>query len=340
MRLDLKNGRVELLHGAGGRAMTELVADLFHRALDNPALGRGHDAALLPRPEGRVVMSTDGYVISPLFFPGGDIGAMAVHGTVNDLAMAGGQPLALTAGFILEEGLPLADLSRIVGSMASAAREAGVQVVAGDTKVVERGKADGVFITTAGLGVVADGIEIAGDRARPGDAVIVSGTLGDHGVAVMSKRENMSFGTEILSDSQPLNDLVAAMLAAVPELAVLRDPTRGGLAAALNEIAAQSGVAIALEEAALPVRPAVASACELLGLEPLNIANEGKLVAICPPERADALLQAMRAHPRGREAAVIGTVRAAPKGVVYMRTGLGGNRIVDWIAGEQLPRIC
>ena len=340
MRPDLKNGRVELLHGAGGRAMTELVTDLFHRALDNPALARGHDAALLPRPEGRVVMSTDGYVISPLFFPGGDIGAMAVHGTVNDLAMAGGQPLALTAGFILEEGLPLADLTRIVDSMARAAREAGVQVVAGDTKVVERGKADGVFITTAGVGVVPDGIEIAGDRARPGDAVIVSGTLGDHGVAVMSKRANMSFGTEILSDSQPLNDLVAEMLAVAPDLHVLRDPTRGGLAAALNEIAGQSAVVIALEEAALPLRPAVASACELLGLDPLNIANEGKLVAICPPARAQALLAAMRAHPKGREAAIVGTVREAPQGVVYMRTGLGGNRIVDWIAGEQLPRIC
>jgi len=340
MKPDLKNGRVELAHGAGGRAMTELVADLFHRALDNPALTRGHDAAVLPRPGGRVVMSTDGYVISPLFFPGGDIGAMAVHGTVNDLAMSGGQPLALTAGFILEEGLPLSDLSRIVDSMARAALEAGVQVVAGDTKVVERGKGDGVFITTTGIGTVPDGIEIAGDLARPGDAVLVSGTLGDHGVAVMSRRENMTFETEILSDSQPLNDLVAAMLAAVPEIHVLRDPTRGGLAAALNEIAAQSGVAIALEEAALPVRPAVASACELLGLEPLNTANEGKLVAICPAGRAEALLKAMRAHPRGRDTAVIGAVRDAPQGVVYMRTGLGGNRIVDWIAGDQLPRIC
>jgi hydrogenase expression/formation protein HypE len=260
--------------------------------------------------------------------------------TVNDLAMAGAQPLALTAGFVLEEGLPLADLASIVASMARAAREAGVEVVAGDTKVVERGKADRLFITTAGLGVVPEGVEIAGDRARPGDAVILSGTLGDHGVAVMSRRANLGFGTEVLSDSQPLNDLVAAMLAAAPDLRVLRDPTRGGLAAALNEIARQSGVAIALEESAIPVRPAVASACELLGLDPLHVANEGKLVAISPPERADALLTVMRGHPRGRDAARIGTVRDAPQGIVHMRTGLGGNRVVDWIAGEQLPRIC
>ena len=340
MMPDLARGRVELVHGAGGRAMTELVAELFQAALDNPALARGHDAALLPRPEGRVAMSTDGYVISPLVFPGGDIGSMAVHGTVNDLAMAGAQPVALTAGFILEEGLPLADLARIVESMARAARAVGVQVVAGDTKVVERGKADGVFITTAGMGVVPEDVDIAGDRARPGDAVLVSGTLGDHGVAVMSRRENMTFETEIESDSQPLHDLVAEMLVAAPDIHVLRDPTRGGLAAALNEIAAQSGVAIALDEAAIPVRPAVASACELLGLDPLNVANEGKLVAICPPERAEALLAAMRAHPKGREAAIIGSVRDAPEGMVHMRTGFGGNRIVDWIAGEQLPRIC
>jgi hydrogenase expression/formation protein HypE len=287
-------------------------------------------------------MATDGHVISPLFFPGGDIGALSVHGTVNDVAMLGAEPRWLSAGFILEEGLPLADLKRIVESMAAAAREAGVWVVTGDTKVVEMGKGDGVFITTTGVGVAPMARHISGTLARPGDAVIVSGTLGEHGVAVLSKRESLEFETAIVSDSAALHTLVASMLAAVPEGAVrtLRDPTRGGLATTLNEIARQSGVGMVLEEVAIPVQPQVAAACELLGLDVLYIANEGKLVAIVAPEAADALLAAMHAHPLGRQAARIGAVCEDPHHFVQMATSFGGRRVVDWLVGEALPRIC
>ena len=330
---------IDMMHGGGGRATAELVAGLFRRHMGNPILDAGEDAAVLPRPQGRLVMTTDGHVISPLFFPGGDIGALAVNGTVNDLAMMGARPLCLTAGFILEEGLPLADLDRIVASMGKAARAAGVQVVAGDTKVVEQGKGDGVFITTSGLGVLADGISVSVQNARSGMALLLSGPIGDHGVAVLSRREGLEFEADILSDCAALNGLVAAMLDAVPDIATLRDPTRGGLAAALNEIAASAGVGMMLDEADIPVRPTVAAACELLGLDPLNSANEGKLVAICPADRAGALLAAMRAHPLGREAAIIGTV-TGDAGQVKMRTTFGGLRMVDWLQGEQLPRIC
>jgi len=339
-RLDLERGSVNMSHGSGGRAMAELVEGLFKRHLDNEFLRQGNDQALFAPPPGRLVLSTDGHVIAPLFFPGGDIGSLAVHGTINDVAMAGARPLYLTAGFILEEGLPLADLARLVESMARAAAAAGVPVVAGDTKVVERGKGDGVFITTTGLGVVPDGIRISGDRARPGDAILLSGPIGDHGVAVLSKRENLGFETAIQSDSAALHGLVAAMLAAVPAIHCLRDPTRGGLATSLNELAQQSGVGMHIREADIPVRPPVAAACELLGLDPLYVANEGKLVAICPGDRADRLLAAMRAHPLGREAAIIGQVVADPHGFVQMETAFGGRRMVDWLAGEQLPRIC
>ena len=338
--LDMTNGQVDMSHGAGGRSMAQLIEELFFDAFDSPALNREHDAALLPRPDGRIVISTDSFVVSPLFFPGGDIGKLAVCGTVNDIAMGGGVPAYLTAGFILEEGFPLADLKRIVMSMAKTAREAGVAIVSGDTKVVEKGHGDGVYINTAGIGTVPDGIEIGGDRARPGDVILINGPIGDHGVAIMSKRENLSFGSEIESDCQPLADLTAAMLSAVPEIRVLRDPTRGGLGATMNEIAQQSGVGIELTEATIPVRREVQSACELLGLDPLYVANEGKLIAICPPDRADALLAAMKAHPRGRDAAVIGRVLDDDRRFVRMLTGFGGTRMVDWMAGEQLPRIC
>jgi hydrogenase expression/formation protein HypE len=327
-------------HGSGGRAMAQLIAELFHRHLDNELLAQGNDQALFQPPAGRLVVSTDSHVVSPLFFPGGDIGALSVHGTVNDVAMAGARPLYLTAGFILEEGLPLADLARIVESMAAAAREAGVAVVAGDTKVVERGKGDGCFITTTGVGVVPDGIDISGDRARPGDAILVSGYIGDHGVAILSKRENLGFETEIASDTASLHDLVAAMVEAVPGIHCLRDPTRGGLATTLNELAQQSGVGMQIHEEAIPVRPEVAAACELLGLDPLYVANEGKLIAICPAADAEPLLAAMQAHPKGRYAAIIGGVVEDPHQFVQMETGFGGSRIVDWLAGEQLPRIC
>jgi hydrogenase expression/formation protein HypE len=287
-----------------------------------------------------MVVTTDSYVVSPLFFPGGDIGSLAVHGTVNDIAMAGAKPLYLTAGFIIEEGFALKDLDRIVTSMAEAARAAGVAVVTGDTKVVERGKGDGVFINTTGIGVVPPGVSPSGDRARPGDAVLVSGTVGDHGVAVMSTREGLSFETSILSDSAALHGLVAAMVAAVPGIHVMRDPTRGGLATTLNEIAHQSGVGMVLNEAAVPVREEVAAACELLGLDPLYVANEGKLLAICAPEDAETLLTVMKSHPLGADAAIIGTVREDSHRFVQLETAFGGKRIVDWLAGEQLPRIC
>jgi hydrogenase expression/formation protein HypE len=330
-----------MAHGAGGRAMAQLIREVFVAAFDTKSLRAGDDFARLSVPPGRLVMSTDGYVITPRVFPGGDIGSMAVHGTVNDVAMSGARVLYLTAGFIIEEGLPLADLAVVADSMARAAREAGVAIVTGDTKVVERGGCDGLFITTAGVGVLTDDrLDIAGDRARPGNAVLISGTIGDHGVAVMSRREGLSFETPILSDSAALNGLVAEMVAAVPEIRVLRDPTRGGVAATLNEIADRSGVGVLVREAAVPVRPAVRGACELLGLDPLTVANEGKLIAICPADRAEPLLAVMRAHPLGRDAAVIGEVLDDPDHVVQLETALGGRRVIDWLAGEQLPRIC
>jgi hydrogenase expression/formation protein HypE len=345
--LDLRHGRIDLTHGSGGRAMAQLIEQLFAAAFDNPVLAQRNDMATFSLPPGRVVMATDAHVVSPLFFPGGDIGCLSVHGTVNDVAMSGAQPIYLAASFILEEGFPLADLKRIVDSMAAAAREAGVAIVTGDTKVVEQGKGDGVFITTTGVGVVDDGLQISGERARPGDRIIVSGPVGDHGMAIMSLRESLAFDTEIVSDTAALHRLVHAMVGAVRQatlagggIRVLRDPTRGGLATTLNEIAQQSGVGMLLEEAAIPVRPQVAAACEFLGLDPLYVANEGKLVAIVAPDACDAVLAAMRAHPQGAEAAVIGTVTEDAHGFVQMATRFGGRRIVDWLTGDQLPRIC
>ncbi len=342
--LDLKHGRVDMNHGAGGRASAQLIEALFARAFDNPALREGNDGAVLPAPPAghRLVLATDAHVISPLFFPGGDIGLLSVHGTVNDVAMMGAQPLYLSASFILEEGLPLADLKRIVDSMAAAAREAGVAIVTGDTKVVEQGHGDGVFISTTGAGWLPPGRRLGGDLARPGDVVLVSGPIGDHGVAVLSQRESLEFETAIVSDSAALNGLTAAMLAAVPEgsVRVLRDPTRGGLATTLNEIARQSGTGITLDEAKIPVRAQVEAACELLGLDPLYVACEGRLVAICAPDVADKLLAAMQAHPLGQQAARIGLVTDDPHRFVQMATRFGGRRVVDWLSGEQLPRIC
>ena len=340
-KLDLKNGRVDLTHGSGGRAMAQLIADIFHVAFDNEWLRRADDQAVFDVPPGRLAMTTDGYVISPLFFPGGDIGSLAVHGTINDIAMSGARPLKLTASFILEEGFALADLKRIADSMGDAARKAGVPIVAGDTKVVERGKADGVFISTAGLGVVPEGLTLSANRAQPGDVVIVSGSMGDHGVAIMSCRENLQFDTDLLSDSAALHELTALMVAtAAPSLRLMRDPTRGGLAATLNEIAHQSDVGVRIAEGAIPVKPSVAAACELLGLDPLYVANEGKLVAVVAPEGAQILLAAMRDHPLGAEAAIIGEIVADQNRFVQMTTSFGGGRIVDWLSGEQLPRIC
>ena len=338
--IDFKHGRVDMTHGGGGRAMAQLIEELFLAAFDNDWLRAANDNACFAVQSGRMVMATDAHVVSPLFFPGGDIGCLSVHGTINDVAMSGAHPLYLSASFILEEGFPLADLKRIVDSMAQAAREADVPIVTGDTKVVELGKGDGVFITTTGIGVVPEGVNISGDRARPGDAILVSGTLGDHGVAIMSSRESLGFETTIQSDTAALHGLVAAMVAAVPDIHALRDPTRGGLATTLNEIARQSGVGMMLREEAIPVRQEVEAACEFLGLDPLYVANEGKLICICAPEHADALLAVMRAHPLGAEAAIIGAVHADPHHFVQMETGFGGKRIVDWLTGEQLPRIC
>lgn len=338
--VDFKYGRVDMTHGGGGRAMAQLIDELFLASFDNEWLRQGNDAASVQLPPGRMVMATDAHVVSPLFFPGGDIGCLSVHGTINDVAMLGARPLYLAASFILEEGFPLGDLKRIVESMARASKEAGVPVVTGDTKVVEQGKGDGVFITTCGVGVVPDGVNVSGDRARRGDAILISGSLGDHGVAILSLRENLGFETAIESDTAALHELVAAILEAERGIHVLRDPTRGGVATTLNEIARQSGVGMIIDERALPVREQVNAACEFLGLDPLYVANEGKLICICAADAAQRVLQAMRAHRLGREAAIIGTVIEDAHHFVQMETAFGGKRIVDWLTGEQLPRIC
>lgn len=339
-RLDIKNGTVDMTHGSGGRSMAQLIDALFVKYFDNELLDQGNDQAAFNVADGRMVMSVDGHVISPLFFPGGDIGALSVHGTVNDVAMSGAKPLYLSAGFILEEGFPLADLERIVKSMAEASKAAGVPVVTGDTKVVEKGKGDGVFITTTGVGVVPTGINISGDLAQPGDVILVNGSMGDHGVAIMSSRENLTFETEIQSDSAALHTLIATMVEAAPGIKCLRDPTRGGLAATLNELSQQSSVGMKIREKDIPVKPEVSAACELLGLDPLYVANEGKLICICPAEDAGKILTVMRDHPLGGEAAIIGECVEDEHGFVQMETAFGGSRVVDWIAGEQLPRIC
>ncbi|OAI21309.1 hydrogenase expression/formation protein HypE [Methylomonas koyamae] len=339
--LNLKSAQINLTHGGGGRAMAQLIDELFIKHFDNDFLSRRNDQALFNVPAGRLAISTDGHVISPLFFPGGDIGSLAVHGTVNDVAMSGAKPIYLSAGFILEEGLPLVDLERIVISMAAAAKAAGTPIVTGDTKVVERGKGDGVFITSTGVGIVPDGVNISSDRAEAGCAILLSGSIGDHGVAIMASRENLQFETSIISDSAALHGMVADMVAAAPQsIRCLRDPTRGGLAAVLNELAGQSGVGIVIDEARIPVKAQVKAACEILGLDPLYVANEGKLVCICDAAAAETLLAAMRNHPLGRDAAIIGQVVADPHHFVQMTTAFGGRRIVDWPVGEQLPRIC
>ncbi len=336
-----RHATVQLAHGGGGRLSQQLVEGLFLPAFANPALAALHDGALLDVAGVRLAFSTDSYVVRPLFFPGGDIGSLAVHGTVNDLSMCGARPLVLSAGFILEEGFPMADLERVVASMREAAAAAEVAIVTGDTKVVDRGKGDGVYINTAGIGLMPPGIAIDPRRAAPGDVVLVSGTLADHGIAVLSVREGLRFETALTSDSAPLHGLVAAVLAAAgDDVHVLRDPTRGGVASALNEIATAAGVGIELDEARLPVREAVRGACELLGFDPLYVANEGKCLALVAPGSVDRALEAMRAHPFGRDAAVIGKVVAGPSGRVVLRSRIGSSRIVDMLSGEQLPRIC
>ncbi len=333
---------VQLAHGAGGRLTGELIARHLLPRFGNPLLDRLEDQAVLEAPGGRLAMTTDTFVVSPLEFPGGDIGDLAVNGTVNDLAMGGARPLYLTVALVLEEGLPLAQLDRILDSMAAAARRAGVQVVAGDTKVVDRGHGDGLYVNTTGLGVVPDGLSLGADRLRPGDAVLLSGSVADHGMAVLATREELSFRATIRSDTAPLHELAAALLDACPPGAVraLRDPTRGGLAATLNEFAAAAGAGIAVEESAVPVHDDVRAACEILGIDPLAVANEGKLVAVVDAAAAGDALAALRAHPLGREAARIGEVTAEHPGLVTLRTPLGVERILEMPLGLQLPRIC
>jgi hydrogenase expression/formation protein HypE len=325
-------------HGGGGALSAELVEHLFLPAFGDP--GELRDSAVLDVGSARVAFSTDSYVVRPLFFPGGSIGDLAVNGTVNDLAMSGADPRYLSTAFILEEGTPLAELGRVAEALGAAARAAGVRLVTGDTKVVDAGHGDGVYVNTAGIGLVRPGVDVRPGRAAPGDVVLVSGDLGRHGVAVLSCREGLEFGTAVESDTAPLHGLVAAMLDTGADVHVLRDPTRGGLAAALNEIAATAGVGVEVVERQVPVPPEVADACAILGLDPFYVANEGRLVAMVPPTDADRVLEAMRGHPRGRGAAVIGRVTAEHPGMVVARTGLGATRVVDLPVGEQLPRIC
>jgi hydrogenase expression/formation protein HypE len=332
--------RILLGHGSGGRLSAALVHQVFLPAFSNPALDRLDDQAIVEVEGVRLAFTTDSFVVKPLVFPGGDIGSLAVHGTINDLAMGGARPLFLSAAFIIEEGLPLETLRRVTASLQRAAASAGVHVVTGDTKVVEKGSGDGLFINTSGIGIVEDGLRLSADQVRPGDAILLSGSLGDHGIAIMAQREGLGFECPIESDTAPLHELVAALLSATRQVRCLRDPTRGGLSSALNEIAARSGVGMLLDERAIPVREEVRGACELLGLDPLYVANEGKLVAIVTPDAAEAALGALQAHPLGREARRIGTVTETHPGVVAMRTLIGATRVVDMLAGDQLPRIC
>ncbi len=332
--------RVLLGHGSGGTLSAALLRDIVMPAYTNPLLARMEDQATLQINGASVAFTTDSFVVKPLFFPGGDIGSLAVHGTVNDLAMGGAQPLALSVAMILEEGFPIEDLRHIAQSIGAAASACGVSVVTGDTKVVEKGSGDGIFLNTSGIGLVPPGLNLSAANARPGDAVILSGSLGDHGIAILARREGLSLESTIESDSAPLHSLVSAILAVTTEIRCMRDPTRGGLASTLNEIAAQSRVGITIQETSVPVREDVRGVCELLGLDPLYVANEGKMVAILPPEHADAVLAAMRAHPLGRGAAIVGTVTSTEPGLVLQRTAFGTRRVVMMLAGDQLPRIC
>jgi hydrogenase expression/formation protein HypE len=339
----LRDEKINLSHGSGGKATHNLIEGVFAPAFSNPLLDAMDDAATfsINGSGQRLAFTTDTYVVSPLFFPGGDIGKLAVHGTINDLAMAGAQPLYLSAGFILEEGFPIAELRRIVASMAAAASDAGVAIVTGDTKVVQRGKADGLFINTAGIGLIRATGPLGQARVQPGDRVLLSGPVGDHGIAIMLAREALDIETDVESDTAPLHTLVAALIEAAGDgVHCMKDPTRGGVATTLNEIAIGSEVSIGLDEHAIPVRPEVRGACEILGLDPLTIANEGKMLAIVSAEKAEAALAAMRSHPLGRETAIIGTVQAEPAGMVFLRTDIGGMRVLDMLVGDPLPRIC
>lgn len=332
--------RVLLGHGSGGMLSADLLRKIFLPAFENPILSRLDDQAVFSVNGSRLAFTTDSFVVKPLFFPGGDIGSLAVHGTVNDLAMGGARPLFLSTAFILEEGFPMEDLRRIVDSCRRAAEAAGVEIVTGDTKVVERGSCDGVFINTSGIGIVPEGVRLSADQAQAGDRILLSGPIGEHGIAILAQREGIEFESPVLSDSAALHTLVAAMLESTREIRCLRDPTRGGVSSTLNEIAARSRVGMLLEERAIPIREEVRGACEMLGLDPLYVANEGKLLAVVDTHAAEPLLEVMRQHPLGRQAQIIGTVTGKDPGLVVMRTSLGTTRIVDMLAGDQLPRIC
>ncbi|MCF6765673.1 hydrogenase expression/formation protein HypE [Thiotrichales bacterium 19S3-7] len=344
IKLNFKKDVVDLSMGSGGKSMNRLIDQLMLKAFDNPYLNKKEDQAVLPELQGKLAYTTDSYVVSPYFFPGGDIGSLAIHGTVNDLAVSGATPLYISVGFILEEGLPLCDLKKIVTSMAKAAEASGVSIVTGDTKVVEKNKADGIFINTSGIGVIKPQHQLIKHAIKKGDKIIINGNLAEHGIAVMSERENLTFMTQVLSDSNHLNDLVSDLLSSNrAHIKAMRDPTRGGIAATLNEWAHNYGVSIEIDEAKLPVSDDVLSACELLGLDPLFIANEGKVLMICDKIEADNVLAKLRSHPKGSNAQIIAEVtelndREAP--YVAMKTAFGGLRRVDWLSGEQLPRIC
>jgi hydrogenase expression/formation protein HypE len=330
--------RILLGHGSGGKLMHQLIREQFAPEFNLKSL---NDSAVLEGIQrGRIALTTDSYVVSPIFFPGGDIGGLAVYGTVNDLSMVGASPLYMTAGFILEEGFPLEDLKRILSSMSDAAVKAGVKIVAGDTKVVNKGKGDGIFINTSGIGVIEEGLDISPLRVMPGDKAILSGPIGNHGISIIGERNGLTFDPPILSDTAPLNSLVRDMLNTTKEIHAMRDPTRGGLATSLKEIAVDSGCCIVIEETSIPVPPGVRGACELLGLDPLYVANEGILVALVSPEIAEPLVSIMRRHPLGKETRLIGEVKQAPAGMVLLKTTIGGTRIVEMLSGDQLPRIC
>lgn len=336
----MKTNKILLDHGSGGKLSHQLTESLLLPAFDNPALAMLDDGAVLNVAPGRLAFSTDTYVVDPIFFPGGSIGDLAINGTVNDVAMCGATPLYLSVGMIIEEGFPMADLERVVTEMRDAARTAGISVVTGDTKVVPKGAADKIYINTAGIGVIKKGADVSGANARPGDAVILSGTMADHGMTILTQRQGLAFESDLTSDSAPLNHMVAALLDSGCEIHVLRDPTRGGVGTTLNEIADKSKVGIRIHEAKLPVRPAVAGVCELLGFDPLYVANEGKLLAFCPADQSDTVLSIIRQSPYGKDACRIGEVIDDHPGRVFMKTHIGGERIVDMLTGEQLPRIC
>jgi len=330
--------RILLGHGSGGKLMYQLIREHF---VPNFELAALNDSAVLDGlNKGRVALTTDSYVVSPIFFPGGNIGELAVYGTVNDLSMVGARPLYLTSGLILEEGFPLEDLKKILASMSDAAEKAGVKIVCGDTKVVNKGKGDGIFINTSGVGIIRKGVDISPLMVRPSDKVILSGPIGNHGISIIGERNGLTFNPPVLSDTAPLNGLVQDMLKRTKKIHAMRDPTRGGLATTLKEIAVDSGCGIMIDEKSVPVPPGVKGACELLGLDPLYVANEGILIAIVSPDVAETLVKTMRKHPLGKEACIIGEVRESPSGMVLLRTSIGGTRIVDMLSGDQLPRIC